>query len=89
MVIKISSKNQVTIPKDIAEAFTLKKGDFLEIQISGHKIVMTPQEVIFEDKYPREDLEAAEKILAKDSSDQLQFPSSSSLIKHLKGKMKK
>ena len=90
MVIKISSKNQITIPKEIAEAFTLKQGDYLEIKIINHKIVMTPKEAIFEDKYPIEDLEAAEKWLSKDSpANEIHFPSSESAIKYLKERKKK
>jgi len=41
MVVKVSSKNQVTIPKDIAAAFHLKKGDVLEVERQGNKIIMT------------------------------------------------
>lgn len=57
MVVKISSKHQVTIPKDIARAFHLRKGDVLEVERRRNKIIMTPKEVILEDKYPQEDLE--------------------------------
>ena len=66
MVVKISSKHQVTIPYDIANAFDLKKGDFMEIEKVGNKIIMLPKEVIFEDKYPQEYLEATEKYYQKD-----------------------
>ena len=59
MVVKISSKHQVTIPKEIAQVFDLRKGDVLEIIRKGNKIIMIPKVVILEDKYPKEDLEAA------------------------------
>ena len=32
MVVKVSSKHQITIPKDIADSFHLKKGDVLEVE---------------------------------------------------------
>ena len=89
MVIKISSKNQVTIPKSIAAAFTLRQGDFLEIQIVGNQIVLTPKEVILEDKYSKEDLENAEKKLSKPSSrDEIIFPSADKMVRHLQKRIK-
>ena len=90
MVIKLSSKNQITIPKSIADAFTLQKGDFLEIKIIGDKIMITPKEIIFENKYPRGDLEGAEKKLEKNlSKDEISFNSSRDMVKHLKKRIKK
>ncbi len=90
MVVKISSKHQITIPKDIAEAFSLKKGDVLEVVIQGNKIVMVPKEVILRDKYPRKDLEGAENILAKElRGDEVVYQSGSDMIKALRKRKKK
>ncbi|MBU4305457.1 MAG: AbrB/MazE/SpoVT family DNA-binding domain-containing protein [Candidatus Omnitrophica bacterium] len=90
MVVKVSSKNQVTIPKDIAEAFNLKKGDVLEVERQGNKIIMIPKEVILEDKYLREDLEAAEKVLSKGlPKEEINFKSGSAMTCFLKKRIKK
>ncbi len=56
MVVKISSKNQVTIPKDIANIFRLRKGDVLDVIKEGNKIVMIPKEIILKNKYPQEEV---------------------------------
>ena len=90
MVIKISSKHQVTIPKDIAEVFHLRKGDVLEVQRQGNKIVMIPKEMILEDKYSKEDLEAAEKILSKGlPKEEMVFESGTEMTNFLKKRIEK
>ena len=90
MVVKVSSKHQITIPKTIADAFSLKKGDVLEIERKGDKIIMTPKEVILEDKYPIEDLKAADKVLSKElPKEEVSFESSKEALSYLKKGMKK
>ena len=90
MVITVSSKHQVTIPKEIAEAFHLKKGDVLEVERKGNKIIMIPKEVILEDKYLREDLEAAEKVLSKGlPREEIAFGSGAAMVRHFKKRIKK
>ena len=90
MVVKVSSKHQVTIPKYIADAFDLKKGDVLAVERKGGKIVMTPKEVILEDKYPKEDLEAAEKILSKGlPGEEMVFKSGEAMLSHFQKRSKK
>ena len=90
MVTKVSSKHQVTIPKAIADAFDLKKGDVLEVKKQGGKIVMIPKEVILEDKYPIEDLEAAEKVLSKGlPKEEVAFKSGEEMVKFFKKRIKK
>ena len=90
MVIKVSSKHQVTIPMVIAETFHLKKGDVLEVQIQGNKIMMIPKEIILEDKYPREDLEAAETVLERGlPEEEIVFKSGPSLVNHFKKRINK
>lgn len=90
MVTKVSSKHQVTIPKPIADAFDLKKGDVLEVKIQGDKIIMVPKEVILEDKYPKEDLEAAEKALFKGlPKEEVAFKSGAEMLKFFKKRIKK
>lgn len=90
MVTKVSSKHQVTIPKPIADAFDLKKGDVLEVERRGDKIIMTPKEVIFEDKYPKEDLEVAERVLSKGlPKEEVAFSSGAQMVKFFKKRIKK
>jgi len=90
MVVRISSKHQVTIPKDIAITFNLKKGDVLEVERVGNKIVMVPKEVIFRDKYPQEDLEAADKALAAGHpKEEVSFKSGKSALGYLRKRIKK
>ena len=90
MITKVSSKHQVTIPKDIAEAFDLKKGDVLEVKRQGDKIIMIPKEVILEDKYSREDLETSEKILSKGlPKEEVTFKSGAEMVKFFKKRIKK
>ncbi len=90
MVIRVSSKHQVTIPKNIAMTFRLKKGDVLEVERVGNKIIMVPKEVILKDKYPKEDLEAAGKVLARGApEEEVSFKSGKSALNYLKKKMKK
>ncbi len=90
MIMKISSKNQITIPKNIASYFHLRKGDVLEIEKKGNKIIMIPKEVIYKDKYPVKDLLKAEKILMKSNpSNEIPYESGDELIKNLKKRIKK
>jgi len=90
MIVRVSSRHQVTIPKAIAEAFDLKKGDVLDVEKRGHKIIMIPKEVIFEDKYPREDLEMAEEVLSKGSSKkEVSFSSGAEMVRFFKKRIKK
>lgn len=63
MLAKITSKNQVTLPKEIIVSLGIEKGDYLAVKKLDNKIVLIPQE--FEDKYPRELLERVEKKLEK------------------------
>lgn len=90
MIVKVSSKHQVTIPQDIAKVFNLKKGDVLEIERQMNKIIMVPKEVIYEDKYPKKDLEAAEKALSKRSpKKEIVFKSGEEMINYFKKRIKK
>ena len=52
--------------------------------------MMIPKEVILEDKYPREDLEAAEKVLERGlPEEETVFKSGSSLVNHFKKRINK
>lgn len=90
MVVKVSTKHQVTIPKDIADAFHLKRGDVLEVEREGNRIIMIPKEIILEDKYPQEDLVLAEKALSeKLPKKEVVFKSGTAMLKYFKKKVKK
>ena len=90
MVIRMTSKHQVTIPKRICTAFDLKKGDVFEVHEEGHRIVMVPQEVIFEPKYPKADLEAAERALQKENRrEEIRFSSPAQMVNFFKKRKKK
>lgn len=43
---KVSSKHQVTIPKEIFEKLKLKPGDYVDVQLRNGKVVLTPKETI-------------------------------------------
>lgn len=90
MLVKMTTKHQVTIPKSITDAFHLEKGNFLEITKAGNMIVMIPKEAVFEDKYPQEDLIAAEKALTEGShQEEVSFKSADDMIKYLRKRIKK
>lgn len=90
MVVKVSNKHQVTIPKSIADRFDLKKGDVLEVEIQGDKIIMTPKEVILEDKYPKDALETAERVLSKGlPKEEVAFSSGAEMVRFFKKRIKK
>ena len=90
MIIKISSKKQITIPKNIADAFNLKRGDVIEIAKIKNHIVMTPKEVLYEDKYPQEDLKSAERVLSKKNpKKEVSYKSGDAMISAFKKRVKK
>jgi antitoxin MazE len=41
-VIRLSKKNTIYIPKDIAEQVGVREGDLLEIRVENGRIVLTP-----------------------------------------------
>lgn len=90
MVVKVSSKRQVTIPKGIADVFNLKKGDVVEMVLRGHQIILSPKEVIYEDKYPQEDLKVAEEVLSKGlAREEIAFESGDEMVRHFQKRTKK
>lgn len=90
MIATVSSRHQITIPKAIAVMFDLKKGDVLEVERQDNKIIMIPKEVILEEKYPIEDLEAAEKALSKGMpAEEVRFKTGNDMVKFFKNKTKK
>ncbi|MHC4122434.1 MAG: AbrB/MazE/SpoVT family DNA-binding domain-containing protein [Planctomycetota bacterium] len=61
MIVKMTAKNQITIPKRITDALDLTKGSMFDIVISKNKIELIP-------------LEAKEKVFRKDIYKKLDIP---------------
>ncbi len=90
MLARLSSKNQVVIPKIICTVFGMSRGDFVNIKIVGRKIVMEPKEVILKDKYPRKDLQSAQSLLAKGKAGKERvFDTGDEMLEFFKKKIKK
>jgi len=45
-LVKIGSKHQITIPKEIFNKLRLKPGDYVDAQLRNGKVILTPKEVI-------------------------------------------
>lgn len=45
-LVKISSKHQITIPKEILDKLRLKPGDYVDAQLRNGKVILTPKEGI-------------------------------------------
>ncbi len=89
MLAKLSSKNQIVIPKVICVLFGLSRGDAVDLTVSGKRIIMAPKEIILKDKYPRRDLKAAERVLvAGKAGKERVFESGDAMLAHFKKKMK-
>jgi len=83
MHVTISSKNQLTLPKNIVLNLAIHKGDILSVRLRENKIILTPQTL--EDKYPAALLASVEKKLRKGTlPGEKNFSSVDKLIKHLK-----
>ena len=90
MIAKLSSKNQITIPKSIADTFDLKKVDALDVKMEGNYIIMIPKEVILKDKYPVKDLKKAEEVLSKGiPGEEIAVGSGKEMMRFLKKRNKK
>lgn len=46
MLVTLSSKGQLIIPKSVREALALKPGDKLLLQMTDHKIILEPVDVL-------------------------------------------
>ncbi len=83
MHVTLSSKNQLTLPKNIVLTLAIHKGDILSVKLRENKIILTPQAL--EDKYPTNLLDCVEKKLQKGTlPGEKKFSSVAKLIKHLK-----
>ena len=63
-IIKLKSRNQVTIPKSIAEKFDIHEGSLFSVEAKDNFIKLIPVEI--EPRWTPEELEAIEKIFEKE-----------------------
>jgi len=59
---KITRNRQVTIPKEIFEAFNLKQGDYVEFSKDGTQIIIRPQTIVDRDEAKRRLFELVDSI---------------------------
>jgi AbrB family looped-hinge helix DNA binding protein len=45
-LVRVKRKHQVTIPVSVRDELALDEGDFLDVQVEGNRIVLTPQVVL-------------------------------------------
>lgn len=50
MLAKVTYKGQLTIPKEIREQVGLKDGDYVDIEIVGNKLLLSPKLLIDKDQ---------------------------------------
>ena len=48
-IVKLTSKGQMTLPKEIRARLGLKTGDRLDVDIRDHQIVLTPKTLSIDD----------------------------------------
>ena len=44
-LVKVKTKYQVTIPKDVRDRIGVEKGDVLDVRVDNGTVVLVPQEV--------------------------------------------
>lgn len=62
MTVTMSTKNQITIPKEIVDVLQLSKGSMLDVRIKGNKIQLIPVEVV-EKEYTDEDYAKIDRLV--------------------------
>jgi len=50
-IVKILEHGQVTIPKKFREALGLGKGDLVETELEGERVVITPKKLVKDEAY--------------------------------------
>jgi len=50
MLINVKKRYTVTIPKSIREKLNVKEGEYIEAEIRGHSLVLTPVKVVKKDQ---------------------------------------
>ncbi|MBL7685062.1 MAG: AbrB/MazE/SpoVT family DNA-binding domain-containing protein [Deltaproteobacteria bacterium] len=88
MLAKISSKNQLTLPKKVIEALQLGKEKYVDLEITKGVIVMKPVEVTIEETISEKQLEKFEE-WALDHTHDISFTDAASSTQFLKKRLKK
>lgn len=57
-LMKVMGHGQVTIPKKIRDQLDLKEGDYIEAEVDGDRVVMTPKKTV-----KRESLERLREVM--------------------------
>lgn len=63
-ITKFKTKNQITIPKEIAKRLNLKVDELLSVEIESNYIKLTPLDV--EPRYTDEELSAIDRIVERE-----------------------
>ena len=50
MLISVKKRYTVTIPKSIREKLRVKEGEYIEAEIKGHSLILTPVKVVKKDQ---------------------------------------
>ena len=50
MLLSLKKRHTLTIPKSIREKLDVKEGEYIEAEIKGHSLVLTPVKVIRKDQ---------------------------------------
>jgi len=81
MTISMTAKHQITIPRKIAAALDLKKGDLFNITVQNNKIELIPLEV--KEKYVTAEMYKKLDLLSKNEKGR-EKKSQKTSLKHLK-----
>ncbi|GEM_PF-5287909 len=88
MLAKISSKNQLTLPKNIVTQLGLGKEKYVDLQLEGHSVILKPVDLNVEERIPEDQLKRFEE-WALDHSEDKEFSDSVSATQFLKKRLKK
>lgn len=61
-LVKAGRSRQVTIPKQIFDSLGLKEGDYVQVELEGGRIVLTPVAVINREKVKSEFFQLVQKM---------------------------
>ena len=89
MLVKVSARHLICIPYQICKSIGIDTGDYVDMRVEKHKVIMVPKQVIVEDKYPVDYLKAAQEKLSKPQKGEVSFASTEKAIKYLDKEIEK
>ncbi|MBI2336440.1 MAG: AbrB/MazE/SpoVT family DNA-binding domain-containing protein [Deltaproteobacteria bacterium] len=91
MLTKVTSKNQLTLPKKALESlgFSADEEKYFDIEVKGNKLIMTPVVVTVEEKIPPAQWEKFKKWALEDKTGDVVFNTAASSISFLEKRKKK